>query len=148
MVLIHVETVFPAVFTCFHTCENTMTFTRRHLYALLFLPPCLLQSVPSLSPPADDSVSEGGRSVSNHRQHPDERTEFTLPRHLHHPPVPSARLCLRQCAYGLAASLLLMLQKFCRAFNFFFLCFRPLSKKARATTGCPTETLRWTSTRR
>lgn len=96
MVLIHVETVFPAVFTCFHTCENTMTFTRRHLYALLFLPPCLLQSVPSLSPPADDSVSEGGRSVSNHRQHPDERTEFTLPRHLHHPPVPSPSLLSRQ----------------------------------------------------
>lgn len=52
-----------------------------------------------LSPHPDDAVSEAGCSVSNHRQHPDERPELPLSCHLHHSPVPSQSLCIRQCTY-------------------------------------------------
>lgn len=41
---------------------------------------------------AADPVPEAGGSVPHHCQHPDERAELPLPRHLHHPPVPDEGL--------------------------------------------------------
>lgn len=37
-----------------------------------------------------DPVPEAGGPVAHHGQHPDEPAQLTLPRHLHHPPVPDA----------------------------------------------------------
>lgn len=44
----------------------------------------------------DDTVSEDRSFVPHHGQHPNECAEFTLPRHLHHPPMPSPRLLTGQ----------------------------------------------------
>ena len=50
-----------------------------------------------LFPVADDAVSEAGRSLAHHGQHPDERTELSFTRHLYHSRVSNQSVSPNRC---------------------------------------------------